>query len=131
MRYSLILLLALAGCSTSTPGSIDMRGSDGSAAVLDLTMPTTSPDLAGADLAMSSSGGDMGKMCHAGGGACTKGPTCPGAPGGCCGQGEWCQNGNTCLCGSMPPCTGGKVCSSGVAMVNGCGSTCCTPPGCP
>jgi hypothetical protein len=106
-----------------------MHVGDGAAAVLDLTMPSGS-DLAGRDLASSPSS-DMGMSCHPSGGCPMNGVACAGATGGCCGQGEQCIGGNTCMCGSNPPCTGGMVCSSGVAMKNGCGITCCKPPGCP
>jgi hypothetical protein len=131
-----VALIGLGACSHSTAQSgPDLSNcsncGDGAAATAsDLAGPR---DLAGgvADLAMPATGDMSGHVCHFNSAACNHNAVCPGAPGGCCAQGEWCENGTTCRCGANPPCAATAVCSSGPPPVNGCGMTCCPPPGCP
>jgi hypothetical protein len=138
-RYLWLIVVALAAACSDNNGPVrssprpDLSacsGCDGSAGVTgDLARVQ---DLAGGAQDLAPATGDMGRVCKFPGAAqCNHNAVCPGASGGCCAQGEWCKDGNTCLCGTNPACTGKTVCSSGTPEVNGCGSTCCAPPGCP
>jgi hypothetical protein len=150
VRLLTLTLLLAAGCTGHNPSygggpdlqvCVDCNGPPGGDLARAGDLAGAAPDLRGADL--SSSGVDLagrdlggahdlaGLTCRSASAACGMRAVCPGAPGGCCAQGEWCANGDTCRCGNLPACSNGDVCSSPVIMLDGCGSACCRPPGCP
>src|SRR5512143_2850538 len=105
MRGIGLLLMLVAGCSSSTPSRVD--------ATVDTMVPDTSPSCAAS-------------------GSCPDGPAC-GA--GCCGPGEHCDQGTCmCGSGpACDTATTGDTCMPGGPFApTSCGSTCCGgSTGCP
>lgn len=136
MRYAVLLVCCLAGCTRSnglaitgdggesidlaTSGQVDLFGIDLRGA--DLSHPPSS------DLAVSPADLSVPPICYSVCNHCTTGGACcAGGKNGCCAMGEWCDANGQCRCGQNAACPStNPICAAGGAIGgNMCGSICC------